>query len=300
MLPVIGFLYNGSIIEASVAPFRRGLNETGYVEGRNVAIEYRGAEDHYERLPGLAADLVSRKVAVIAAVGALPAILAAKAATTTIPIVFAIGGDPVQLGLVTSLNRPAGNLTGATNLNGEILPKRLQLLHEFVPNAAKVALLVNPTNPATETQLREVQDAARILGLQLITLHARAESEFDSAFSAMAQLRAAGLVIAGDGLFFNQMEKLAQLALLHRVPAIFQARRFVAAGGLISYGGIAEDAFRIAGVYTGRILKAEKRRRPDTKKQIQSIRCNFTTIPCPTYGQYTRMDAGGMSDAKAH
>jgi putative ABC transport system substrate-binding protein len=241
--------------------FRQGMSENGYVEGRNVAIEYQFVEGHYDRLPGLAADLVRRRVAVIATIGALPVVLAARAATPAIPIVFSIGGDPVGLGLVASLSHPGGNLTGATFLNTEVLPKRLQLLHELVPTAAKIALLVNPTNPAAETQSRDAREAARILGLQLDVMHASTEREMDAAFAALAQLRGAGLVIAGDGLFVSRTEQLAALALRHAVPTIFQFPEFAAAGGLMSYGPsqtAQRDAWQHVGIYVGRILKGDK------------------------------------------
>src|SRR5262249_3723771 len=220
--------------------------------------EYRWAEDRYDRLPALAADLVSRKVAVMVATGALPVALAAKQATTTIPVVFGIGGDPVQLGFVANLNRPGGNITGVTNLNTELLPKRLELLREGLPGTTAIAGLVNPTNPAAESQTRDLQAAARILGLQLNVLHASSESDLDATFAALGKLRSGGLVIAGDGLFVGQSKQLAALALRHAVPAIFQFREFAAAGGLMSYGGSSVDQSRLAGVYSGRILKGER------------------------------------------
>jgi putative ABC transport system substrate-binding protein len=263
IMPVIGLL-SGTSPEANaerLRAFRQGMSENGYVEGRNVAIENHFVGGDYDRSPELAADLVRRKVAAIAALGALPVVLAARAATTTIPIVFLIGGDPVRLGLVASLSHPGGNLTGATFLNTEVLPKRLQLLHELVPTAAKIALLVNPTNPAAEAQSRDALAAARILGLQLDVMHASTEREMDAAFVALAQLRAGGLVIAGDGLFVNRTEQLAALALRHAVPAIFQFHEFAAAGGLMSYGPgetAQRDGWQQVGIYIGRILKGEK------------------------------------------
>ena len=231
--------------------FRKELSEIGFVEGRNVAVEYRWSEGNYDQLPGLAANLVRRPVAAIVAIGALPVTLAARAATTTIPIVFGIGGDPIKLGLVTSLNRPNGNLTGVTNLNTEVLPKRLELLHELVPTATKIALLVNPTNPAAETQSRDAQAAAGTLGLRLQVLQASTEREIDVAFSTLAQLQAGGLVIAGDGLFVGRIEQLAAIALRHSMPASFQFREFAAAGGLMSYGASVTDLYRVAGLYAG-------------------------------------------------
>jgi putative tryptophan/tyrosine transport system substrate-binding protein len=256
-MPVIGFLDGTSAWESGylAAAFRQGLSETGYVERRNVLVEYRWAEGRYDRLPILAADLVRGQVAVIA-VGGFPATSAVKAVTSTIPIVFRLGADPVALGLVASLNRPGGNLTGIFTLAGELGPKRLELLHELVPTAT-VAVLVNPTNPVTET-LRDLQAAARTLGLQLHVLHASVERDFDTVFATLTQMRVGGLVIASDAFFNSRSELLAALALRHAVPTIFQYREFVAAGGLMSYGGSLTDSYRLAGVYTGRILKGEK------------------------------------------
>jgi putative ABC transport system substrate-binding protein len=259
-MPVIGFLHSASPGPHAdlVRAFRQGLNETDYVEGKNVAIEYRWAEGQNDRLPALAADLVRRQVTVIAA-PARTAALAAKAATATIPIVFEVGDNPVELGLVTSLNRPSGNLTGVTSLNTEIEPKRLQLLHELVPTASVIALLVNPTNPGlAETLSRDLQAAARTLGLQLHVLHSSTDRDTDTIFATLVQLRAGGLVIGNDALFVNQIKQLAALTVRHAMPTIFQTREFVAAGGLMSYGTILTDLFRQVGVYTGRILKGEK------------------------------------------
>jgi putative ABC transport system substrate-binding protein len=260
-MPVIGYLGSESpdLYADILRAFRQGLNETGFVEGRNVAIEFRWAEGQNDRLPALAADLVRRQVTVIAAPGSTPAALAAKAATTTIPIVFQLGTDPVATGLVASLSRPGGNLTGVTSLNVEVGPKRVELLHELVPTATSIALLVNPTNPALALALsREVQAAGRTLGLTLHVLHASTERDFDMVFAALAQLRAGGLVIGTDIFFTSRMEQLAALALRHAVPAIYQYREYAAAGGLMSYGGNHADMARRAGVYTGRILKGEK------------------------------------------
>jgi len=257
-VPVIGFLNSGSAWEYAyvAAAFRRGLSETGYIEGRNVFVEYRWAEGHYDRLPSLAADLVRRQVVVIAANTAAAPV--AQAATTTIPIVFATSTDPVAAGLVASLNRPGGNVTGITGLNLEVEPKRLELLRELVPAATVMALLVNPAYPAAETQSRDMQAAARTLGLQLHVLHASTERDFDTAFATLVQLRAGALVIGTDAFFINRSELLAALALRHAVPAIFQFREFVAAGGLMSYAGSVRDDYRLVGIYTGRILKGEK------------------------------------------
>jgi putative tryptophan/tyrosine transport system substrate-binding protein len=260
-LPVIGFLHGASRDPYArfLPAFHQGLKETGYTEGGNVAIEYRWAEDRYDRLPALAADLVDRHVTVIAAAGSTPAALAAKAATTTIPIVFLVGVDPVALGLVASLARPGGNLTGVTNLTSEIGPKRLEMLHALIPTATTIALLVNPKSPdLSEPQAQELQVAARRMGLQLHVLSASTEQEIDAAFATLVRLRAGGLVIGADTLFIDRAEQLAALALHHRVPAIFQYPEFTAAGGLMSYGTDLREVLRVAGVYTGRILKGEK------------------------------------------
>jgi putative tryptophan/tyrosine transport system substrate-binding protein len=259
-IPVIGFLSNASPgpYAARVRAFRQGLSETGYAEGRNVAIEYRWADGQNDRLPEMAADLVRRQVAVIATGGTLPAVVA-KAATTSIPIVFTGGGDPVNAGLVASLHRPGGNVTGITGLNVEVAPKRLELLHELIPTATVVALLVNPTNPALAgVTASEVQAAARTLGVQLHVLHAKSERDFDTVFATLVQLRAAGLVIGADALFNNWSEQLAALALRHGVPTIYAYRVFAASGGLMSYGSNLTDLYHPVGVYTGRILKGEK------------------------------------------
>jgi putative tryptophan/tyrosine transport system substrate-binding protein len=257
-MPVVGYLCSESLdgYADRVRAFRQGLSETGYVEGRNVAIEYRWAEGHYDRLPALAADLVRRQVSVIAA--NTPAVPAAKAATTTIPIVFNFGGDSVAAGLVASLNRPGGNLTGVTTLNVELGPKRLELMHELVPAATVMALLINPTNPNAEILSRDLGAAARTLGLQLHVLHASTERDFDAVFATLVQLRAGALVIGPDAFFISRSEQLAALAVRHSVPAIYTYREFAAAGGLMSYGGSLTETNRQAGIYTGRILKGEK------------------------------------------
>jgi putative tryptophan/tyrosine transport system substrate-binding protein len=226
------------------------------VEGQNVAIEFRWADDQNDRLPALAADLVRLDVAVI--VTNSPAAGPAKAATTTVPIVFYLGGDPVSAGLVTSLNRPGGNLTGVTVLAEEVGPKRLQLLHELVPTATTIALLVNPTSPDAETQSKNLQAAASALGLQLHVLGASTERDFETVFSTLLQLQAGGLVIGGDAFFISHTEQLAELALRHEVPAIFLYREFAMAGGVLSYGSSIADAYRLVGIYTGRVLKGEK------------------------------------------
>jgi putative ABC transport system substrate-binding protein len=261
-MPVIGFLNSGSsdtpTSTSGVAAFRQSLAETGVVEGRNALIEYRWAGGKYDQLPALAADLVRRGVAVITTTGGIPPALAAKAATTTIPIVFTVGSDPIAIGLVASLNHPGGNLTGVSILNLEVAPKRLELLHELVPAATTFALLVNPANPNAETESKELQAAARTLGLQLKVLRASTEREIDGAFATLVELRAGGLVIGPDTLFVSRVAQLSALALRHAVPTVFQYREFAAAGGLMSYGGDSTEVFRIAGSYTGRILKGEK------------------------------------------
>jgi len=258
-MPVIGFL-NGASYDLSaylVRAFHQGLGETGYVEGRNVAIEYRSADGQYDRLPALAADLVRRNVSVIAATGT-PTGLPAKAATTKIPIVFVTGSDPVEQGLVTSLSRPGGNLTGATTLAVELGRKRLELLHELVPKATLIGVLVNPTGPNLESVSRDLQAAARTVGLPIHVLRASTERDLDTVFETLARLRVGGLVIGTDTFFNSQSRKLGALTVRHALPAIYQYREFAAAGGLMSYAGSITDAYRLAGIYTGRILKGEK------------------------------------------
>jgi putative ABC transport system substrate-binding protein len=260
-MPVVGFLGTESaeLWADPLRAFRQGLSETGHVEGRNVAIEYRWAEGQNNRLPALAADLVRRGVTVIAAPLSISAAQAAQAATATTPIVFLTAGDPVAFGLVASLNRPGGNLTGVTNLNVEVGPKRLELLHELLPTETILALLINPTNPTAETLARDLQAAASTLAVQLHVLHASTESEFDSVFATLVKMRAGGLVIGADPFFTSRSERLAALALRHGMPTSYQWSEFAAAGGLMSYGGKSlADEFRQVGVYTGRILKGEK------------------------------------------
>ena len=256
-MPVIGVLDGRSADESTplVAALRRGLNETGFVEGRNVAIEHHWAHGQYDRLPALAADLVRRQVTVIATSGNASA-LAAK--TATIPIVFLTGADPVQAGLVASLSRPGGNLTGVTSLGVELGPKRLELLHELVPAATTIAILVNPANRYAEIQVRDMQAAARTLGIELHILQASTEREIDAAFAALTRLRAGALVISPEAFFNSRSEQLAALTVRHAVPAIYTYREFAAAGGLMSYGGSITDSYRQAGIYVGRILKGEK------------------------------------------
>jgi len=259
-LPVIGFLNSSSPdgYAPMASAFRQGLKETGYVDGHNVAIEYRWAEGRNDRLPSFVADLVQRKVNVIAATTTAAA-LAAKAATTTIPIVFETTADPVQLGLVASLNRPGGNVTGVTQTNMEIAPKRLELLHELVPTASVMALLVNPTDPAlAESATKELQEAASILGLKLHVMQASTDRDFDAVFAKLIQLRAGGLVIGSDPFFTSRSQQLAKLTVDHAVPAVYQFREFAVAGGLLSYGAAITDAYRLAGNYTGRVLRGDK------------------------------------------
>jgi putative ABC transport system substrate-binding protein len=259
-MPVIGFL-NSSSPDADgdrMRAYRRGLSETGYVEGRNVTIEYRWADGQNDRLPSLAADLVHRGVNVIVT-GGTPATLAAKAATTTIPIVFILSTDPVQAGLIASLNRPGANLTGVTGLNVELASKKLELLHELLPAVTIIALLVNPTNAiAAKNESRAVQAAAQTLGLQLHILHASTERDFDSVFASLIQLRAGAFVIGSDLFFTSRSEQLAALTVRHAVPSIYQFREFAVAGGLMSYGGSITDWGYQGGIQTGRILAGAK------------------------------------------
>jgi putative ABC transport system substrate-binding protein len=256
--PVIGFLNSRAPgdNEGILIAFRRGLKEAGYVEGQNVTVEYRWAENQYERVPTLVADLVRRQVSVIVSNG--PPIAAAKAATSTIPIVFAVGFDPLAYGLVNSLSRPAGNLTGVSILDVEIGPKRLELLHELIPAATVMALLVNPTTPAAQAIASDVQAAARAHGLKLHVLHAAADGDFDAVIAAVTKLRAGALIIGADPFFTSRSRQLGELTAARRIPTIYEFREFAAAGGLISYGTSLADAYRQVGNYTGRILKGEK------------------------------------------
>lgn len=257
-VPVLGVLGSGSAEGWAplTAAFRRGLGEIGYVEGQNLTMEYRWAEGRYDRLPALAADLVKHRPSAIAAF-TTPAALAAKKTTAAIPIVFTTIGDPVQIGLVSSLGRPAGNVTGVTSLNVEVGPKRLELMHELLPAAKAIALLLNPNSPTTERQSKEMQAAADAFGLQLHVLHASTEDDFDAVFARAGQLQSGGLVIGGDILFTGNSNRLAAMALGHSLPAIFQGGTFAAAGGIMDYGGDFAEANRLAGVYMGRILKGE-------------------------------------------
>jgi putative ABC transport system substrate-binding protein len=258
-VPVIGFLNSQSPdgYADRVRAFRQGLSETGYVEGRNVVIEYRWTDGQNDRLPAMAADLVRRKVTVIAANGG--AAVAAKAATATTPIIFTSADDPVRFGLVASLNRPGGNLTGVVSLDAELLPKRLELLHELMPAATIIAVLLNPANASRyENLTRDLEAATRTIGLQIKVLHASTDSDIDAAFATLLQLRAVGLVIGTDAFFNSRTKQLAALALRHAMPTIYQYREFAVAGGLMSYGASGTDTYRQAGIYTGRILKGEK------------------------------------------
>ncbi len=259
-LPVVGFLHAQSPdgYERMLAAFRRGLQELGYVEGRNVAIEYRWAQGRSDRLPALAADLVQRQVAVIAAL-TTPAALAAKAATTTVPIVFEGGADAVALGLVESLRRPGGNVTGVTQLSTESAPKLLEFLHELLPAARVIALLVNQSDAAlTETNKKSLRTAADALGLELHVLNASTDRDIEELFTKLTELRAGGLVISAGSFFTSRADRLGALTARHAMPAIYKGREFAQAGGLISYGSDVADAYRLAGMYTGRILKGEK------------------------------------------
>ena len=259
-MPVVGLL--GATTPhgyaAQLEAFRQGLSEAGFVEGRNVAIEYRWADDQYDRLPALAADLARRQVAVIATLGGNTASVAAKAATTTIPVVFHGSVDPVEAGLVASLNRPGGNVTGVVTLNMDTGQKRLELMHELLPAATTFGLLLNPTNAVAEIQSKDLQAAARTLGLQLRIANASTERDFDATFATLSQEQVRGLVIGTDGFLVSQSEQLAALTVRYALPTIFQYRAFVTAGGLMSYGGSVTDSYRLSGVYTGRILKGEK------------------------------------------
>ena len=294
-MPIIGYLTNASpdVNALRLGAFRQGLKEAGYVERQNVEIEYRSVEGRNDRLPALAAELVHRQVAVIVAAGGSPSAVAAKAATATIPIVFAVAVDPVEVGLVVSLTQPGGNLTGVSNLNVEVGPKRLELLHELVPTATIIAVLENPTSPTAEPFSRALQPAARALGLQLHVLHASTDRDFDTVFATLVQLRAGALVISPDTFFNTRSEQLAALALQHAVPAIYQYRPFAAAGGLMSYGSDQTEYYRLVGIYTGKILKGEK---PASLPVVQSTKVELIinlktaralglTVPLPLLGR---------------
>jgi putative ABC transport system substrate-binding protein len=259
-MPVIGFLSSLTPGDGPriLAAFHRGLTAEGYVEGRNVAIEYRWAEGQYERLPAMAAELVRRPAAVIAAISGTPSALAAKAATASIPVVFAIGGDPVAAGLVTSLNRPGGNVTGVTFFTAPLSTKRLEIVRELAPKAKTIGVLVNPNNPPSVLESRVVPNAAQAIGLHPVVLNASTAGQIDDAFAEIVQQRIGGLYVSADPLFFSQRRKVASLAAQHVVPAVYADREIAEAGGLISYGSSRSDAYRQAGIYTGRVLKGEK------------------------------------------
>jgi putative tryptophan/tyrosine transport system substrate-binding protein len=276
-----------------VTAFRQGLSEAGFVEGQNVTLDYRWAEDHPDRLPAMATDLVDHHVAVIVATST-PAALAAKAATTTVPIVFETAADPVKLGLVASLNRPGGNITGVTQLGEEVLPKRLELLHELLPSARAMALLINRADTVlAEPQARVVLSAAKTLGLELHVLNASTQRDFDAVFTKLIELRASGLVIGGNALFTGHIDQLAALTVRHAVPAIYQRREFAAAGGLMSYGSSIPDTHRIVGLYTGRILKGDNPTNlPVQQTSKVELYINFKTakalgltVPLPLLGR---------------
>ena len=259
-MPVIGFLHSTSAgpNAQTVAAFREGLKSAGYIEGENVVIEFRWAEGHYDRLPALAADLVRRPVAVIAALGGSASALAAKAATSTIPVVFDTGEDPVKLGLVASFNRPGGNATGVSMLTNEIETKRLGLLHELIPAALTIAVIVNPDTAVNNSQLNDVQTAAPALGLKLHVLKAKNETEIDAAFASFSQLRPDALLVMSSAFFGSQRDRIVQLAARQAIPAMYEHRLYTTAGGLISYGIDLSDVYRQAGVFTGQILKGAK------------------------------------------
>jgi putative ABC transport system substrate-binding protein len=260
VMPVIGFLSGRSPDEAAhlLTAFRQGLNETGYVEGKNVGIEFRWAEGDYDRLPALASELVRRRVAILVATGGPRSVLAAKAATSTIPIVFTMGGDPVEAGVVASFAHPGGNATGVSFLGLEVMPKRLELLHELVPKATVIALIVNPNTPTAEFQTRKAQEAARAFGQQLHVFRAGTEREIDMAFATFAQIRPGALLVSTDAFLASRREQLVALAARHAVPAAYEGREAVVAGGLMSYGPSLSEAYRQAGNYTGRILNGAK------------------------------------------
>jgi ABC-type uncharacterized transport system substrate-binding protein len=273
-VPVVGFLHilSPEVVPHFVPAFRQGLKEQGFVEGQNLVVEYRWAQGQYDRLPELAADLVRRHVAVLAALGGQPSPQVAKAATQTIPIVFATNGDPVSESLVASLNRPGGNATGVTIFGPAAVTKRLQLLHELVPKVAVIGFLTNPSNPNAAFELSAAQDAARSLGTEIAVLNASSESEIDAAFAIMAQRQVGALLGASDTFLFGCRDQIVSLAAQHRIPAIYYLREFAQAGGLMAYGNSIPDAYRVAGVYVGRILKGEK---PADLPVVQSTKFDF-------------------------
>ncbi len=274
-MPVVGFLHSGSpgTTAYQSAAFNQGLNETGYVEGQNVAIEYRWADGHYDRLPALASDLVGRKVSVLAPAGGIPPALAAKAATTTIPIVFIMGSDPLKAAVVTSLNRPEGNVTGVSFLINSLGTKRVELLSQMAPSASTIGMLANPTNPDAEVETRDAQAAAQALGRKLFVVNASTENDFEPAFATLVARGAGALAVAGDPFFLGKgLNQIVALAARHRMPAIYILRQYPEAGGLMSYGTSITDAYRQQGVYVGRILKGAK---PADLPVIQSTKFEF-------------------------
>jgi putative ABC transport system substrate-binding protein len=285
-MPVIGFFCSASseAYASRVAAFRQGLKESGFVAGQNVAIEYHWAEGHYDRLPAMAADLAQRKPTVIAAI-TTPAVLAAKAATTAIPIIFEMGTDPVESGVVTSLNRPGGNITGVSLLNVELGPKRLELLHELVPRVTIMGLLINPANRNSEVLSRDLQAAARILGIQMHVLRASSEGDFDAVFATLAQLRAGALIIGSDPFFNTRSEQLAAMSRDHTLPAIYQYRQFAEAGGLVSYGGHIAEPFRQAGGAKPADLPVVQSTRVELIINLKTAKTLSIVVPLPLLGR---------------
>jgi putative tryptophan/tyrosine transport system substrate-binding protein len=291
-MPVIGLLNNGSQRAEFLAGFRNGLKEAGYVEGQNLTIEFRYADGRYDQLPVLAADLARRHVRVIGTVG-LAATLAARSAATSTPIVFISATDPVKDGLVASIARPGGYLTGVSNLNAQMVQKRLEILREALPDATVIGLLVNPTNPNTEENLIEAQEAARLMGRKLLVVKASAASDFIAAFDILVQQRAGALVIAGDPFFYSKSEQLAELTVHHSIPAIYQLRDFAVAGGLFSYGASLADAFRLMGIYVGRIIRGDKPSELPVQQQtnydliinLKTAKALGLNIPLPLIGR---------------
>ena len=273
-MPVIGFINAASPAEWTrfLTAFRAGLRESGFTEGQNVAIEFRWAEGRYDRLPGLAADLVNRRVTVLVATGGTTSAVAAKAATTTIPTVFSTGGDPVEEGLVASISRPGGNRTGVSLLTTALAPKRLEILREVVPKASVIGVLLNPNSAGAQPQLEDVEKAARAIDQQVRILHASGERDFETAFATMVQMRIGALIVGADPFFSSKRDQLVALAARDRIPAIYEWREFAEAGGLMSYGSDLADGYRQVGFYTGRILKGEK---PADLPVVQSTKIEF-------------------------
>ncbi len=273
-MPLVGFLSGGSPVPSvsNVAAFRKGLSETGYAEGQNISIEYRWANGQFDRLPALATELVSRTVAVIAATGGTASVLAAKAATTTIPIIFSTGGDPVKLGIVASLNRPGGNVTGVSFLANTLGMKRMELLHTLIPKSALIGLLANPLNPNYASEISDMEAAARAFGQQVLVMKARNDDDLDGAFATFDQQRVSAISVVSDAFFNSRREALAAFEKRYSIPAIFSQRLFTVAGGLMSYGPSLTDAYQLVGNYTGQILKGKK---PADLPVIQSVKFEF-------------------------